>query len=203
MSEHRVAAHISGIYAVIAAILTGLIGGVVGWYLKANDIQQPPAIVDNRGNQTASDDVGSKSETDAEPDTEKNAIDFGALVTQNELKQENAEPSEITMQAYYRLLEDEGVPQLDVAKQYLGKRVRWTGYFNSLDVQRGSQARRYRIILTHDPKRFHDYLYVYLPVSAEPQVARMKNGAQLVLTGVVSGRTKLSDVKIESVDNQP
>ncbi len=202
MSEHRAAAHISGVYAVIAAILTGLIGGVVGFYLKAN-VAQPPALVDNQRDQTVQDDAPSKSDTVSEPDTDKNAIDFGALVTQNEPKQKNAEPSEITMQAYYRLLEDEGIPQLDVAKQYLGKRVRWTGYFYSLNVQRSSQAQRYRILLTHDPQRFHDYLYVYLPVSAEPQVAQMKNGSQVVLTGVISGRTNLSDAKVKSVGNEP
>ena len=203
MSEHRAAAHISGVYAVIAAMVTGLVGGVIGWYLKPNDIPPTPAPAETAADSALSGAAATKANGSQDSDNRSHAIDFGELLTQNELKQENAEPSEITMQAYYRLLEDEGVPQLDVAKQYLGKRVRWTGYFYSLNVQHDSQAQRYRILLTHDPKRFHDYLYVYLPVSAEPHVARMKNGSAVVLTGVLSGRTDLSDATIESVDNAP
>jgi hypothetical protein len=128
-------------------------------------------------------------------------IDFGALLSHNDPKRDDAEPSEITMQAYYRLLEDEGVPQLDVAKQYLGKRVNWTGYFYSLDMQRNSTAQRYRILLVHDSQRFHDYLYFYLPADSEPEVAKMRNGSKVTVTGVLSGRTTLSDTKIESVEN--
>ena len=203
MNEHRAAAHISGVYAVIAAILTGLVGGVVGWYLKPTETRiAPTPIAEGAASPATSqnDDVEPEKENSKATD---NPVDFGALISQNEPKQENAEPSEITMQAYYRLLEDEGVPQLDIAKQYLGKRVRWTGYFYSLDVQPSSRAQRYRILLTHDPVRFNDYLYFYVSEDSEPEVAKMRNGSTVVVTGVLSGRTNVSDAKIESVDNQP
>lgn len=121
-------------------------------------------------------------------------------------KRENAEPSFITMEAYYKLLEDKGIPQLDVAKQYIGKRVTWTGHFHSLDLAADSVAERYRILLVCDPEHITDYLYFYVSAADElqvAQIAKMRKGVKVTVSGILCGRTNLSDVKIENVQPEP
>lgn len=206
MSEHRAAAHISGLYIVFASVVTGVIGLIGGWYLR--DATPPKLIPESRGSILAARDHTNIPSTENERATNpvdeaaiSEKIDFGALLLKNEPKQERAEPSAITMEAYYRLLEDEGVPQLEVAKQYIGKRVKWSGFFHSLDTSPESNALRYRVLLTSNPDRFYDYLYFHQSVHDESQVAKLRNRAKVTVSGVLSGRTTLSDARIESVEN--
>ena len=105
------------------------------------------------------------------------------------------------MEAYYKLLEDEGIPQLDISKQYIGKCVTWTGYFYLLDTYPDSVAERYRMLLVYHPTTFRDYLYFYASVDDEPQVRKMRKGTKVTGSGVLSGRTTLSDVKFEKIEN--
>ena len=182
MSEQKAAAHIGGIYTIAAAIIGAVVGAVL-------------TLVATLFVGVIRDSIAQSAQAAAHPRT-----DSGALIRQREPKQENAEPSAITMKAYYSLLANEGVPQLDVAKEYIGKRVRWEGYFYSLDTYLDSDAQRYRVLLICDPKEFHDYLYFYVAAADETSIAQIRKSSKVTVTGVLSGRTNLSDAKIESVE---
>ncbi len=101
------------------------------------------------------------------------------------------------------MLEDKEVPPVDVAAQFVGKQVRWTGYVSRLDVYpEESEARRYRVRMVWDPEQFDESLYFFQSDAQASNVRKLRRDTRFTVTGVLGGLTSLDDAEIVSVEEE-
>lgn len=198
--------HLAGRYSLASHLISGtlcFLGGVLGVrYMTAN-----PSSADARSAPLPSGSSTLKLVLPGAPSPKektgpKENPPLGKRVRGSDpsLKRAVPEPTDITMAAYFRLLADDEVPQYDVARQYIGRKVRWKGFFRSLDVYPERTDIRHRVCLTsHQDGGYREYCYIRLPVGKDRNLSKLKKGIPVVVTGVLTGRTTLEDARIESV----
>ena len=201
-SEHRKAAHITGLYTIVAALI-GAAGGVGGTLLWTQHYVLTDARTQPANDTPQSNDL-------APPKEPLPAASAGGdkTVSTEQSNQSTPQPTDsktyITMKAYLDLFDDAGVPHLDIAEQYLGKQVDWTGYFHSMDAYAGrSDHRDYRVTLVADPQRFTGYIYCYFPSENAAQLRALKNDVKVGVTGTLSSMDTLEPCDIIVLSDKP
>jgi hypothetical protein len=221
MSEHRAAAHISGIWGFVGLLVAAIIGAGALWYQSA-------ANKDVAKLQPAANPVAPAELPKVKPDSAKvsqpSKADKATASPANPIIQAGAQervsvydaakaavtaaptPSDISLFEFYALLHDRSaspVQQLKSVDPYLGKEVSWIGYFDQLS---GSYPKS-------DTETFSVSIWVGpngpwgtwcdVPRRREPVVAALTRGHPFRVRGVLKTPQLLVADSIELIETSP